>query len=136
MDKFDKLLEEVDTFILELTSKRVDLIRVSEIRKTLLKTIDVCCEYNSNIDFVRIYPEKFIQDFCTLNNIVLGGVIYKNKFPEFIRPRQFLHRYLHKVVGFSSSETGRMIGNKNHATVLHSCKIVINEPDRFKFIMP
>jgi len=60
-------------------------------------------------------------------NIYFGvDVSLNTRVTEIRLARQITHYVSHKKFNHSQSTTGKAIGNKDHATVLHSCKSIEN----------
>jgi len=55
----------------------------------------------------------------------------KTRKREIIRKRQVAHYVAHKIFKHSLEKTGFEIGNKDHATVLHSCNVILNEIEKY-----
>lgn len=53
---------------------------------------------------------------------------------EITRQRQSVHFVAHEIFGHSCSTVGTEFGEKDHATVLHSCKVISNEKDSYQRI--
>jgi len=61
-----------------------------------------------------------IHYICDYYNVVYEDVKSKKRDRELVVPRQMIAYILHKIIGISSSRTGKYI-NRDHSTVLYSC---------------
>ena len=48
----------------------------------------------------------------------------KSRRMVIVKPRQIAPAMVHSFLKLSQEETGRRLGGKDHATVLHSCRLV------------
>lgn len=70
---------------------------------------------------------------CAYFRITLGQLNMKSRKRTIVTPRQLAHFYYKEYEkGMSLAEIGDLIGNKDHSTVLHSCKTVNNLTDTNK----
>lgn len=76
------------------------------------------------IENIPYYREPIILA-CKEYDITLKQLISKSRKREIMLPRQILMMYWHKVLRLNSTESGQPF-NKDHATVLHACKMVKN----------
>lgn len=69
-----------------------------------------------------------LQEIRSAANILFGvDIALKTRKREIIRKRQIAHYVAHVKFRYSSARTGAILGGKDHATVLHSCKVISNE---------
>lgn len=98
---------------------------------------------NIYLGIVKIKEDK-LSDIKEVNNIVkivcfyfqvdLSGLTENKQCrkQEYVKTRQLLHFFLRYCTKLNLVDIGKLIGDKDHATVLHSCKIVSNLYDTDK----
>lgn len=65
------------------------------------------------------------KTICKFFNLIsINEIKVKSKKSEFVKPRQFAHYFGMQCYGAATVKIGMMYGNKDHATVLHSCKVI------------
>ena len=77
-----------------------------------------CCESKP------VTVEDIIQKVCNHYEIEESAIHTKTRKREVVQVRQVAMYLAKKHTDSSSSKIGQLIGNKDHATVLHACKIV------------
>ena len=77
-----------------------------------------CCESKP------VTVEDIIQKVCSHYEIEESAIHTKTRKREVVQVRQVAMYLAKKHTDSSSSKIGKLIGNKDHATVLHACKIV------------
>ena len=77
-----------------------------------------CCESKP------VTVEDIIQKVCSHYEIEESAIHTKTRKREVVQVRQVAMYLAKKQTDSSSSKIGKLIGNKDHATVLHACKIV------------
>lgn len=86
---------------------------------------------------IRVSP-KIIPSIEKIKLAVEGyynvKISYKTRSRAIVKPRQVAHFISHVVFGYSLDATGKVIGGLDHATVLHSCKTVMDEMDIYRKI--
>ena len=75
-------------------------------------------------EFKPIGINDIIEKVCEHFKIDTVAIHTKTRKREVVRVRQVAMYLAKKHTDTSSSKIGQMIGNKDHATVLHACKIV------------
>ncbi len=68
--------------------------------------------------------EEIIQKVCAHYNIDSSAIHTRTRKREIVQVRQIAMYLAKKHTDTSFSKIGKLIGNKDHATVLHACKIV------------
>ena len=68
--------------------------------------------------------EDIIAKVCSHYEIEESAIHTKTRKREVVQVRQVAMFLAKKHTDASSSKIGQLIGNKDHATVLHACKIV------------
>lgn len=48
----------------------------------------------------------------------------KSRKREIVKPRQIAQAMVHRFLKISQAETGGRLGGKDHATVIHACRLV------------
>jgi len=74
-----------------------------------------------NIDFHFI--KKIV---CDIYGISVEMLNYKTRKKEIREPRQVIMFLGHKYLNLTQAECGRLV-SKNHSTVLHSSRVVVNQ---------
>jgi len=59
-------------------------------------------------------------------NLKPGQIHLKTREPKILQVRQVAHYFARKYTKLSYAKIGAKIGNKDHATVLHSIKVINN----------
>ena len=70
-----------------------------------------------------------IEKVCTYYKVDTSTIHTKTRKREVVQVRQVAMYLAKKHTDTSSSKIGKLIGNKDHATVLHACKIVKDQVD-------
>ena len=65
-----------------------------------------------------------IEKVCKHYQIDTSAIHTKTRKREVVQVRQLAMYLAKKHTDVSSGKIGQMIGNKDHATVLHACKII------------
>lgn len=79
-------------------------------------------------DETRVKTDNIIADVCQVYGIELADLISKRRHRILVEPRQVLFYILHKKLNIPCVTVGKMF-NKNHATVLHGAKNILNWMD-------
>ena len=95
-------------------NKEIDL----ELAERIVQKI-VRCEAKKVITI-----EDIIEKVCNHFQITQSAIHTKSRKREVVQVRQIAMYLSKKHTDSSSSKIGQVIGNKDHATVLHACKIV------------
>ena len=69
---------------------------------------------------------KIRDVICKVRKISKTKIVLKSREPEIVVARQMWHYFSHKMTNLSLWDIGQEAGGKNHSTVLHSIKKVIN----------
>lgn len=87
--------------------------------------------YFNAISDVSIFA--FVECFCSVYKCDFEAIRGRNRIEENREPRQILMKLLRdNYSALSQKRVGRMFGDRDHATVLHSCKVVLNSFDTDK----
>ena len=70
--------------------------------------------------------EKIIEIVCKDFEISPETLQVKIRRREIMQPRQICHFFVKQFTNLTVQRIGDLIGKKDHATVLHSCKTVLN----------
>ncbi len=76
-----------------------------------------------------ISVNDIIEKVCTYFKVDTSTIHTKTRKREVVQVRQVAMYLAKKHTDTSSSKIGKLIGNKDHATVLHACKIVKDQVD-------
>ena len=68
--------------------------------------------------------DSIINKVCNYYHIDTSTIHTKTRKREVVQVRQVAMYLAKKYTDISSSKIGQLIGNKDHATVLHACKII------------
>lgn len=68
--------------------------------------------------------EEIIEKVCAHYNLEESAIHTKTRKREIVQARQIAMYLAKKHTDHSSSKIGQLIGNRDHATVLHACKIM------------
>ena len=71
--------------------------------------------------------EDIIEKVCAYFDMQTSAIYAKTRKREVVQARQIAMFLAKEYTEESSSRIGQMIGNKDHATVLHACRIVKNQ---------
>jgi chromosomal replication initiator protein len=78
--------------------------------------------------------EHIIKMVCDEYGLTEKAVMSKTRRQEIIKARQIIHSLLrYNFKKLSLSKIGRRCGNKDHSTVINSCKSVMNQVETNKF---
>ena len=69
---------------------------------------------------------------CKYYDVLIRNIMTKSRKKEIVSCRQIIHYFCNKLTKASYNRIGEMVGNKDHATVMHSIKKVTGfiETDR------
>lgn len=73
--------------------------------------------------------EQIVEKVCAHFKIDTDTIHTKTRKHEVVMVRQIAMYLAKKHTNISSSKIGKMIGNKDHATVLHACKIIKDQSE-------
>ena len=73
--------------------------------------------------------EDIIEKVCNYYKVDTSTIHTKTRKREVVQVRQVAMYLAKKHTDTSSSKIGQLIGKKDHATVLHACKIVKDQVD-------
>lgn len=131
--------EEVITYIAENVNESVRdlegiIISIMAYSAVYNKKVDVEMAHRIVAKFVRcesktISIDGIIKTVCNHYDVDQSFIHTKSRKREIVQMRQIAMFLAKKHTDASSSKIGRLIGNKDHATVLHACKIVKNQCD-------
>ena len=96
--------------------------------------------YNSNIDIrlaervikraVKVDDkpltiDDIVEKVCTHYNVTTAAVNSKSRKREYVVARQVTMYLAQKYTKMPASRIGKLVGNRDHSTVIHSCSIVV-----------
>ncbi len=96
-----------------IDNKEIDL----ELTQRIVRKV-VNCENKA------ITVDDIISTVCRHFNLDLSAIHTKSRKREVVQARQIAMYLAKKNTDFSTAKIGTLIGNKDHATVLHACKTV------------
>ncbi|MEZ5195084.1 MAG: helix-turn-helix domain-containing protein [Bacteroidales bacterium] len=79
--------------------------------------------------YVSDDPEKILKMVADYYDLTLDQIRHKTRLKNIVIPRQVAMFLYKKHTRLSLAEIGRICGNKDHASVLHSVKSVNNMID-------
>ena len=125
-DVFDFIVENVTENVRDLEGILVSLIARSVITN---KEIDLALTkqvigQTIRIDNRQLTVKKILEKVCDHFQISEAQIQSKSRKQEIVIARQISMYLSKKYTDSSFSHIGKVIGNRDHATVLHSCKIV------------
>ena len=124
-----RLRDSIDWLEIELSAVTPDKFAVRMAKESILRELkEITRPFESKI---QNDPELFIIDFCKKHNVTYAEMFSKSKKREHVMLRQALHYLFRTKTTLSSSAIGKLVGNKDHATVLHSEKVVNCQPKVF-----
>lgn len=92
-----------------------------EIIQYLIYEYNKLTKYNGQITIEIII--SIIEDFHELKD---GEIHIKTRKRKFVQSRQEAMYFAKKFTKLSLREIGKLIGDKDHATVLHACRTINN----------
>ncbi len=73
----------------------------------------------------KIYSIDMIKDIVAKHfSVDIEAIQSKSRKREIVQARQFAMYFAKKITNKPYAEIGKLIGNRNHATVLHACKTI------------
>jgi len=75
---------------------------------------------------IKITIDLIIGIVYDIENAKIELINTKSRKPEIVRPRQLVHYFCKKHTDCSYPTIGRKVGGKDHATVMHSIKVINN----------
>lgn len=121
-----QLRELIDRLEIELTAKTLDYKNIMECRYQIRGEIEKLIRPLENS--LHHNPWKFIRDFCEKHDVEYDELLSKSRKREIREVRQALQYYLKKNTFFSLDKIGTLTGGRSHATILHSIKVVEEQP--------
>jgi chromosomal replication initiator protein len=98
---------------------------VSEITRELLR--DFVKKQNPIIEEEELTPETILKAICDYYQLDIEEVQKNTRKRHVVKCRQIAHYFSRKKTDFMLKEIGYVIGNRDHATVLHSIQSVMNQ---------
>lgn len=123
------LAYNINTSVRELEGALISLLAQSSFNKKTI-TIDLARQMidkfiKSNVREVSIdYIQKVVCDYF---NISVDNIQSQTRKKEVVRARQLTMYFAKKLTKHSLAIIGSQCGKKDHATVLHACKQVVNQ---------
>ena len=74
-----------------------------------------------------ITPELIVEVVAEHHNITPGDIFSKDKSRNISYPRQIVMYLCRRLTDLSVTEIGKILGNRDHSTVLHGCDKVSND---------
>lgn len=120
------LAQQIKTNIRELEGALISLIAQSSLNK---KDITIDLAQKTIAKYIKQTPkevsideiQKVVADFFKISIEEMNS---RSRKRDIVQARQIAMYFAKKYTPFSLTMIGQHIGNKDHATVLHSCKIV------------
>lgn len=130
-DVFEFITENVKDNIRNLEGILVSLMANSVITN---KEIDIVLAKQVISQTVRLEKKqltikKIQESVCRYFNLDEALVLTKSRKQEIVQARQITMFLSKKYTEFSFAYIGKVVGNKDHATVLHACKTVKDQID-------
>ena len=116
-----KLIIEIEYYFCSFT-------RILKLLKKhfIVKIIDMKTE-KSHLKFKRTYKIEEIKNIISESEGLKGNEIDNiTRKRDIVESRQIAMFYARKLTQKSLQQIGKEFGNKDHATVLHACKVVEN----------
>ena len=116
-----KLIIEIEYYFCSFT-------RILKLLKKhfIVKIIDMKTE-KSHLKFKRTYKIEEIKNIISESEGLKGNEIDNiTRKRDIVESRQIAMFYARKLTKKSLQQIGKEFGNKDHATVLHACKVVEN----------
>lgn len=87
---------------------------------------------------ITVHPDDVIPAVCKVLRLTEDEVKGPRRFPELIDARAIISHYVVHVLGQKYAYVGRMVGNRNHSTILNLCRNHLvwmenNKPYRDKY---
>lgn len=130
-----ELYSDFECLIGAIESKKPNKDEISYLKEYFIQKLNFACDSlffeisdNNFGELALKNPEKYISEFCEKHELNLKLLQSNFQKRYYVEPRQALHYIFHKICGFSTTITGGLVGNKDHATVLHSCRKVVEQP--------
>lgn len=101
-----KIMNEVHLKKLPITTEMVESM-LSHKGETTVKTI-------------RSTPDKTIDEVCKYYQIGKRSILSDSRARQVARPRQMLMYLLRTQLGIAFEEVGRLVGGRDHSTVMHA----------------
>ena len=74
-----------------------------------------------NLEKRELSPESILQSVCKNKKVKVRDVLSKERKQPIVLARQLAMYLIHKYTQVSYAEIGRIMGKKDHTTVLHAC---------------
>lgn len=75
-----------------------------------------------------LQPDKIIHDICSHFEVSVGRIIGNNRNAKYVMVRQLICDMLYSdlFLGMSLNSIGKLLGGRDHSTVLHSIRQIKN----------
>ena len=75
-----------------------------------------------------LYPDQIITEVCKYMNVPIGRIIGNRKTAGLVLTRQLIADILYsdKFLNMSLKEIGRILGGRDHSTIIHAIRKVSN----------
>ena len=136
-DVIQYIAERVNTSVRELEGTLISLLAQATLNKKEI-TLELAKEIVQKLvkySKKEVSIDQIQKTVCNYFNLEMDSVQSKSRKREVVQARQIAMYFSKNLTKSSLSAIGAQIGNKDHATVLHACRIVNNmvETDkRFK----
>lgn len=81
-------------------------------------------------------PEKctlFIKECCEVLQISYDRLKSKIRDRDTVRPRQVIMYFLNRIAGIGQQDTGKILGDFDHSTVIYATKTITNDLEQKYF---
>ncbi|MDR2627808.1 MAG: chromosomal replication initiator protein DnaA [Dysgonamonadaceae bacterium] len=125
-DVFDFIVENVTENVRDLEGVLVSLTANSLInnREIDLSLAQQVISQAIRIDSKQLTIEKIQEIVCNYFNVKQSLIQTSSRKREIVQVRQITMYLAKKYTNYSFSHIGKVVGSKDHATVLHACKTV------------
>ncbi len=120
------IAQNIQASIRELEGALIKIIGTCELTNSPL-TLDKTAEILNNIvsdQKQQITPELIIREIHKYYQIPIEDLLGKKRTKEIVTPRQITMYLLRHEANISYPEIGKVMGGKDHSTIMHGCKKV------------
>lgn len=106
-----------------------------------MKYCTPCDYHNLVIETLRLTPNEVIEKCCEFLEIDINKVKSKERYRNYVDARNMISDMLYsdKYLNVTKSAIGKLLGNRDHTTILHGMKTLrdqleVNKDYRDKYI--
>ncbi len=123
------IAENIKSSVRELEGVLTKIIATCELQKCNISLEIASKIMNNIIETTRraISPELIIKETCRFFRVNEDDLLGRRRNKEIVKPRQIVMYLLYKELGISYPDIGKIMGGKDHTTIMHGDKKITLE---------